>query len=92
MSRSLEDLEADCGRWRELSTALVTVGQSAITASRACAEMGWEQEATAFSFIAAGVARLLAESVLPNMEAHHAEHYQARCEVQRLEDELGEAS
>lgn len=92
MSKSLAELEADCGRWREVSTTLMDLGQRAIDASRLCSQIAWQDEAAAFSLMAAGIARLIEETVLPAVEAHHAEHYQAACEVARLEKRLGEAS
>lgn len=92
MSKSLEQLEADCARWRVVSTTLMDLGQRAIDASRLCTEIEWPDEAAAFALMAAGIGRLIEETVLPKIEAHHAEHYAVACEVARLERKIGEAS
>lgn len=92
MSKSLSELEADCGRWKAVSTTLMDLGQRTIDTARLCTQLGWDGEAHAFTLMAAGIGRLIEETVLPAIEAHHEEHYQAACEVARLERRLGEAS
>lgn len=91
-TKSLAELEADCGRWKAVSNTLMDLGQRAIDASRLCSQIDWPDEAAAFSIMAVGIGRLIEDSVLPALEAHHEEHYQAACEVARLERKIGEAS
>lgn len=90
--KSLRELEADCGKWRAVSNNLMDLGTRAIDTSRLCTQVGWADEASAFAIMAAGIARMLEDTVLPVIEAHHAEHLAAHREVAALEAEMGEAS
>lgn len=84
--KSLQELEADCARWQELGNTLVDLGTRAVDTSRLCDEVGWQDEAYAFNLMAAGIARMLQDTILPAIEAHHVEHLAAHTEVRNLED------
>jgi hypothetical protein len=91
-SKTLAELDADCGRWKSVSATLMALGQRTLDTARMCSGLGWHDEAEALTLVAAGIGRLVSEKVLPLVEAHGEEHFQAACEVARLEKRLGEAS